>query len=249
MSTFYIRQFPPPGLLTIKPCLRADNGLVLVDIDIIARIFPDNNKLLAYWLSPAERVYLNRLRFSKRHNEWLAGRIAAKWGLLRQRGESSKPAQYSILPDVHGCPRLSPLLPGGHISISHSHCFCAALTADFPCGIDIQIISQQILRVRKRIATEIEIDIARREVRDDDEAAMTLIWSIKEAVKKHCLSSQPGIFEAITIQSIRATDEKNRFKAECFVSSINHKQSVNIIRLNQYMLAWSTGKYKNQKNA
>ena len=218
----------------------------MVDIHMVGRIFPGNNTLIDQWLSPEEKVYLSKLRLRKRYNEWLSGRIAAKWGLFRQSSEAFRPAGYTILPDIHGCPQLSPTLPGLHFSISHSRQFCAALTADAPCGVDIQKISRQILRVKKRVATETEIQMAKRAIGNDEEAAITLIWTIKEAVKKHCLSSQPGIFEAITIQSVKATEETH-WSAECFVKTINHKQDVNIVRLDRYMLAWSTGKTKKER--
>jgi phosphopantetheinyl transferase len=244
-KTYLARLTPPPGILTLYQRPQEDKGLTLVDIHTVGRIFHSNNKLFDHWLSPKERLYLDNLRFQKRYNEWLSGRVAAKWGLSKQSNQSFKPAAYTILPDIHGCPQIDPILPGRYISISHSHQFCAALTANTPCGVDIQKIDRKILKLKKRVATEMEINIVKRETGNDDETVMTIIWSIKETVKKHCLSSQPGIFEAINIQSIRTIDEKGRYSAECFINAINHKQDVNIIRLDKYILAWSTKKRKN----
>ncbi len=241
MNSFFTSQFHTPGQLTLYHRIERDNCLTLVDIPQVAHIFKNNNELLSHWLSPEERLYLHQLRFAKRYNEWLSGRIAAKWGLSKQCGESFQPAVHTILPDEHGCPQLRPTRPGRHISISHSHQFCTALTTDTPCGIDIQKINRQILRVKKRVAAKIEIDMTELAIIDDEKAAMTLIWTVKEAVKKNCLSTRPGLFEAINIQSIRKTGQQtNRWLANCLIPDTNHSQDVNIIRLDKYMLAWST---------
>ncbi|HHD63929.1 MAG TPA: 4'-phosphopantetheinyl transferase superfamily protein [Desulfobulbaceae bacterium] len=114
------------------------------------------------------------------------------------------------------------------------------MAADRPCGVDIQHIGAQILKVRDRVATTDEIALANRHIPGNLEAALTLLWSTKEAVKKHRLPKYPGLFEAIFVQ--RIIPEKNQpWTLECRLPADNEKQSVQAVHLDQYMLAWCKG--------
>ncbi len=243
MDSFFIRKTPPSSLIILSHHIEQNYCLVLVDIHMVKKISPNNNQLLDHWLSPEEKLYLKQFRFNKRYNEWLSGRIAVKWGLSKRMGDSFQPAAHTILPDQYGCPQLRPIRDGQHISISHSHQFCTALIADTPCGIDIQKIKRQILRVREKIAAEIEINMVKRAVKGNEEAALTIIWAAKETVKKKCLSTRPGLFAAIKIQSLKQTGQQTpRWTVNCLIADPKHSQDVNIVRLDNYMLAWSATK-------
>lgn len=220
--------------------------LVLVDISQVAAHLTDDKSLLLSWLSRKEKEYCKKFRFPKRHHEWLSGRIAAKYCLMRHNQQVSlrcTPRDFSILPDFHGRPICFPP-PGrkaANITISHSRGYAVAMAADRPCGVDIQHIGTQILKVRDRIATTDEITLAKRHVPGDPEAALTLLWSTKEAVKKHRLPEYPGLFEAIFVERIIPGKNNQTWTLECRLTTDNKKQIVLAVHLDQYMLAWCRG--------
>jgi len=221
--------------------------LSLVDISqVTAALLDQKEQTLFSWLTEEEKQYLQRFRFAKRYNEWLSGRIAAKCCLLQSsdnRHGARQPDDFSILPDPHGQPVLSSKSTGSHprISISHSHQYAVAIAANQACGIDIQNIGSQILKVEDRIANSTERTLAQQIFPEHIETGLTMLWAIKEALKKHRLPEQPGIFEAITIGQIISGAGDNSWLAECRLARDNQIHIVHVAHLGQYMLAWSLG--------
>jgi len=221
--------------------------LTLVDISqVAAALLHQKEQTLFSWLTGEENQYMQRFRFPKRYNEWLSGRIAAKCCLLQSldsRQGPRRPDDFSILPDTHGQPILSSKSTGSHprISISHSHQYAVAIAANQACGIDIQNIGSQILKVKDRIANATERTLAQQIFPRQMEIGLTMLWAIKEALKKHRLPEQPGIFEAITIGRIMPGAGKNSWLAECRLSRDNQIHIVHVAHLDQYILAWSQG--------
>lgn len=225
-----------------------ESGLCLAQVSIpqVADLFTSQKETLLSWLSNEEEQYLNKFRFAKRRYEWISGRIAAKYCLLQANDgkySAPRPTSYSILPNDHGQPVLSPASPGYkcNISISHSHRYAVAMTSSQPCGIDIQRIDSQILRVRERIATPSEIDLAQNALPQSAEASLTLLWTVKEAIKKHRLPQQPGLFDAITIEKITTGNLTHSWNVECRLTTGGQLQIVRVIHMDQYMLGWSQG--------
>lgn len=146
---------------------------------------PDSDSAPAGLLSPAEAEVLSGLRFPKRRRDWLAGRIAAKsavGGWLRQRGVVLSPERIEVLPAESGAPALR--LPAGcpvpSLSISHDR-FGGAAAADAEgglVGIDVESIEPRSPGFLETVAHESE-----RPGLDDD-AALTELWTAKEAVAK-----------------------------------------------------------------
>lgn len=218
--------------------------LVLADTFQVAALLDYEQQLLLSWLSREEQGYLQRFRFAKRRNEWLSGRIAAKCCLLQasdSQASGHRPEAFSILPDTHGRPVLSdrPATVPKHLSISHSRRYAVAMSTDTACGIDIQYIGDQILKVKNRIASDKEIALVRNLRPGDRETGLTLLWTVKEAVKKHRLPEQPGIFEAITVEQVDPGNRENSWVAGCRLNGAGDGQIVHVVRLDDYMLAWS----------
>lgn len=246
MRDFFYCQYKHDGPLRLRYHMGPDGCLALVDTYQVAALLSQEREALFSWLSREEKQYLQRFRFPKRHNEWLSGRIAAKCSLLQGANHNHfpiRPCDFSILPDTHGRPILSPALTGNdwRISISHSHQYAVAMTADQACGVDIQNIGPQILNVQDRIATTDEIALAHQILPENVETSLTLLWTVKEALKKHRLPDQPGMFQAVSLEQIRPTDERRSWIAECRLTRDNQRQAVHVIHLDQYMLAWCQG--------
>lgn len=246
MNDFFNCQHKHDSSLLLRYRIEPYGCLAVVDTTQISDLLiPEQQKMLS-WLNNEEKQYLHRFRFPKRYNEWLSGRIAAKCCLLQalQPAHSQQhPREFSILPDTHGRPVLSsrPTDNVANISISHSHRYAVAMSADRACGIDIQRISSQILRVQDRIASTREIELVKNLQPGDEEVGLTLLWTVKEAVKKHRLPDQPGIFQAVTIEQINPESKKNSWRAHYCLIGDKQSQPVHIVRLNSYMMAWCQG--------
>jgi len=245
MEDFFFNNSIHEGELTLRCHRETECCLVLVEIAQVASLLADNKTRLFSLFSEEEQEYCKKFRFPKRLHEWLSGRIAAKYCLLqdnRRIAPLPNPRDFSILPDSHGRPVCFPL-PGeksANITLSHSYGYAVAMAADRPCGVDIQHIGAQILKVRDRVATADEITLAKQHVPGNLEAALTLLWSAKEAVKKHRLPEYPELFEAISVH--RIIPEKNQtWTLECRLTADNEKQNVQAVHLDQYMLAWCRG--------
>ncbi|HFQ80899.1 MAG TPA: 4'-phosphopantetheinyl transferase superfamily protein [Desulfobacterales bacterium] len=174
-------------------------------------ISPQQANLAHRYLSPAEDRILRRFTFPKRAAQWLAGRLCAKAAALEVISASRPgfPAwrQIEINNQADGRPFITPrgtgLVPD--ISISHSGVQAAALAVwPFLCGLDIQEI-RDTSRIKSRFASpEEEIMILRHGAgaNQSSRAMFTMLWSIKEAVRKAFpLHPLPGFLD-LNLQSL-----------------------------------------------
>lgn len=168
-------------------------------------------------LSDAERTFFQQLRHPKRRREWLGGRIAAKAALLKLPDAANFEAQarrLTILPDAQGRPTVSGGAERLFLSITHSGGYAAALAAQGrSCGIDLQKISAKILALTNFFAAEDELALLADSV-GRDAAALTMLWTVKEAVKKSLPHEQPGIFAGIKTERIVSAGDRS-WRFEC----------------------------------
>uniref|UniRef100_UPI0040563880 4'-phosphopantetheinyl transferase family protein n=1 Tax=Candidatus Electronema sp. TaxID=2698783 RepID=UPI0040563880 len=182
--------------------LRAEAGrcAALVDLEQL------REEAAARLLSGAEQEFFQQLRHPKRRCEWLGGRIAAKAALLNLPEDADFAAQarrLTILPDAQGRPTASGGADGLTLSITHSGRYAAALAAPGrPCGIDLQVISAKLPLLTKYFAAADELELlAGQPELGSETAALTMLWAVKEAVKKS-LPQQPGMFVGIKAERI-----------------------------------------------
>jgi phosphopantetheinyl transferase len=97
----------------------------------------------AHWLAPEEEEVRLTLALRKRHDEWLAGRIAAKRAVQRATGLpfSRLVIRASTAADNRGQPEV--WIDGhrdklGFLSISHSSGYAAACFGNAPSGLDLE---------------------------------------------------------------------------------------------------------------
>jgi len=166
----------------------------------------DEANFLARYLSGPEQVYLEKLTLEKRKREWLGGRFAAKHaaaGLLDQLGNYGPYSGLSIVPDENGRPFLAAAqknqtLPD--ISISHSGDLAAAMAVSKGlCGIDIQEVTDRVVKVRNRFCSSGEEHILQsffKTPHAGQSSALTKLWAAKEALRKAAdMISLPGFLE------------------------------------------------------
>ncbi len=170
--------------------------------------------LCQQWLHPKEQEKLQTLRYQKRHLEWLGGRICAKKACLHyltggnddMQPEPAAPdaAHLQFMIAESGRPFLNPnavpeqgTVP--HVSISHSRGYALAIAASTPCGIDIQAVSDALLRVKDRFCSPEEEELLARHLQKlQPGERLALLWAVKEAIKKTGVFNQmPGFLDLV----------------------------------------------------
>ena len=209
----------------------------------------EDDRRLAGLLSFLERRHARELRFAKRRYEWLAGRVAAKAAAIFHAGQDTEllpPHSITLLADAHGRPEPDSFWPSdvSRPSISHSHEYGVAMVSAVACGIDLQRIEERILGLEKRIINSEEQHVAADLLDWHRMIGLTLIWSVKEAVKKMLLADRPGLFEAVLIEEISRPDPLS-WRVRCRLAETGQIQKVNGVQLEQYILAWCRGEENN----
>lgn len=230
--------------------LRQEAGqwISLIDLDLIEQALQSDEALfLQQILSAAEQDYFQRFRYIKRKKEWLGGRIAAKAALLALTGavvDSSEnvssdrnPRSISILPDKHGRPGIEEfpinLFAQGSsrlkISLSHSDHFAVALSrAESSCGIDLQEISVKLAGLTDHFATDAELYLLAEQADCDEDTRLTMLWTVKEALKKAFLHDQAVIFSETELREINLISDSLR-SFTCTVQGQRRTVSVHLL--------------------
>lgn len=120
-------------------------------------------------LHPEDEAAIRQLKLPSRRLERLACRAALAQLL------PSTPLHISYLPNGR------PVMEGHHLSFSHCKELSAAAIAPFPVGIDIEPISERILKLYSRIVNQQEMkyfDIS-------NPTHLHLCWGAKEAIYKY----------------------------------------------------------------
>lgn len=161
-------------------------------------------------LSKEELVQLSKFASAKRKREWIGGRFAAKYATARLIEQVKSQANgvdwtdHIIMADKNGRPFLSAnkgkQADFCDISISHSASMAAAMAVNKGyCGIDIQKVTQQVIKVSDRFCTNKEKKILQAFFPMELEKQMfplTKLWAAKEALRKaSLLDSLPGFLE------------------------------------------------------
>ena len=228
----------------------------MLDLDHLATLIHNGEEqtIRQEWLHRREEEKLQTLHYTKRHLEWLGGRICAKeaslqylhannlvsWGqnsILSPRTLSSATLRaplLQIMSSASGRPFLDPnvlpeVLSMPHISISHSRGYALAVAASTPCGIDIQAESKALVRVKDRFCSRTEEELLGNRLKQLQQSArLTLLWVAKEAVKKGTLSERMPGFLDLTLTHIESIPETEGHIQCLFTldSQESNKQSV-----------------------
>lgn len=226
----------------VRFCKNEQQVLCLIDLHVIKQLLEeDEPKILQRILSPAEHQYFQRFKYMKRKKEWLGGRIAAKAALfafLQQPDQDLR--SITILPNKHGRPIIehlpaSPSRQAPTLSLTHSDGYALALVrSDVTCGLDLQEISTKLAGLTTHFATETELQLLADQLRYDEDTRLTMLWTVKEALKKAVLHDQSVIFSETELQETsQLTDSTWRFL--CKVQG--QQQSVLVYLLPPYILS------------
>ncbi|QBQ39807.1 4'-phosphopantetheinyl transferase family protein [Sphingobacterium psychroaquaticum] len=138
-------------------------------------------------LDEREKAKLESLTKGKRRLHWLATRVLLRFLL--------KTEEYINCPsDEHGKPYL-PDYPY-NISLTHSYDFAGVLmSTQGPCGIDLEIIKEKIVRIKEKFMKPRELAFIQNENIDQ----MYACWCAKEAVYKLQGNKGVSFLEDMTI--------------------------------------------------
>ena len=158
-------------------------------------------------LTPTELERFAQFTYPKRKLEWLGGRMVAKYAAIsvaaiHDSDETSAWQGLEVAAAADGRPFLriarAPDRKLPDISISHSHGLAAAMAAaEARCGVDIQKVTESVIKVQKKFAAPAEVDILQGLAGCGPEASqLTLLWAAKEALKKAVgTRALPGFME------------------------------------------------------
>ncbi|MDA3910563.1 MAG: 4'-phosphopantetheinyl transferase superfamily protein [Bacteroidales bacterium] len=104
-----------------------------------------------------------------------------------------------------------------YLSISHNKNYAGLAISKFPCGFDIESISERAFRVRDKYLTVEEKQLAK-----DDIMLHNLFWSVKEAVYKWD-NSHTDFRETIQILDIKSTRQTVNVKTNCGEKILNYR--------------------------
>lgn len=151
-------------------------------------------QLADHWLTEKERIQLDRYAFEKRRREWFMGRICAKQSVIDLlRGEHAAPVSPTDIDiDVSSTgrpflslPETTKLKTIPEISISHSHERVIAIAGNCLCGVDIQLLTDTLYKVRDRFCSDADLALLTSDS-DDELVQLGTLWVAKEAIRK-CL--------------------------------------------------------------
>lgn len=186
----------PPLPLPLRATLNLAEEPMLrrVDLALLQSLLDSQRLEPGRFLTPAEQATLAGFTFPKRRREWLGGRLAAKAAALAWAGQplsANALAGWQVNSGPDGRPGLqfvAGVTAGAklELSISHSHGLAAALVTPRPCGLDLQKITDTVLRVRERFCGEAEAALLQRMINPEirEVVSLSLLWAAKEALRK-----------------------------------------------------------------
>lgn len=153
--------------------------------------------------------------------QWLASRFALQ--------QVAKRRELDIQKDAYGKPHL--VQDERFISISHCQGYAAAIAAAKPVGVDVEVVSDRVQRVKDRFLSQQEQGIL-----GVDDAHLMLGWSAKEAVYK--LYGERGLVfkDNMVIESIDPAAQKLQLRLS--LTSYDALLPLHYVFHNDCVLVW-----------
>jgi 4'-phosphopantetheinyl transferase len=156
-------------------------------------------------LHPTEKAHYESLKFGRRKQSYLLGRIAAKTAVSTLL-QINDPASFYIGFGVFNFPVVKGLR--GNTQVSISHCddtgIALAFPEEHPMGLDIEEISD-----RRLDAIESQLSGEEKKLLQDcgvsPATGFTLAWTIKEALSKVLKTGLTVDFKILEINSIKSS--------------------------------------------
>ena len=183
----------------------------------------ENHPLEETFLFDDEKEKLSLLKNEKRRLEFYAIRFI----------RNQKNIPFSIAYSPIGAPYLvgSPM----HVGISHSNDLVGLALAPFKIGLDIELISDRILRIKNRFTTSQEV----AHFSYTEAVNLTIIWTIKEVLYKLAGRLEINLKSELMINSVEGDT------ANClFLSAEGWRVvAVKFQEINEYIISFNPSTY------
>jgi len=199
-TTLLLLKTIPIDSLYLKEIHKGEAELTMLD-------FKEISDLDTTFLYTIEQEDLSQLKSKKRQREFFAIRaIRNKKGILF-------PISYN--------PIGAPFFEGSslHLSISHSNEIAVLATAPFNIGIDLEPITERILRIKDRFANIEEVSL----FTFNEAKTLTIIWTIKEVLYKLSGLKNINMLSEMNIMSIENDLATCKFRTESGVRFVQIK--------------------------
>ncbi|MEQ8623486.1 MAG: 4'-phosphopantetheinyl transferase superfamily protein [Vicingaceae bacterium] len=172
------------------------------------------------------KIKLNQLaEFTneKRKVEWMTIRYL----LLQIHNELD-----DIIYDAHGKPHFKK--SSSHLSISHSHNMVAvSIHEKEVCGIDIQLISDKIIRIKQKFLNSTEQSVTK-----NDPEQLTIYWSCKEALFKIYGKKDAYLKENMSVSEIQFNGASGIANGYIHINQHQSHHKIELLKLENYMMAY-----------
>jgi len=172
------------------------------------------------------KIKLNQLlEFTneKRKAEWMTIRYL----LLQIHDELD-----DIIYDKHGKPHF--INSNSQLSISHSHDMVAvSIHEKNACGIDIQLISNKIIRIKQKF-----LNINEQSETKNDPEELTIYWSCKEALFKIYGKKDAYLKENMSISDVQFNGTSGIAKGHIHIKQHHSNHKIGLLKLENYMMAY-----------
>jgi 4'-phosphopantetheinyl transferase len=168
------------------------------EVELTMLDFKEISDLDTTFLYTTEQEDLSQLKSKKRRREFFAIRA------IRNKKGIPFPISYNTIgaPFFEGTPL--------KLSISHSHEIAVLATAPFNIGVDLEPITERIIRLKKRFATSTEISF----FKFTEAKTLTIIWTIKEVLYKLAGNETINLLSEMNIIELENDLATCQFKTE-----------------------------------
>lgn len=183
-------------------------------------------EILSY-LHPSEKIHYNSLKYKKRSDTYLMGRLVAKRAIASITHEN-KLSNIILKSGIFGQPIISNNYQSIQISITHSKTICAALAfpESHPMGIDIEYINSHNLDILKYQLTNNENNLL-NSFPVDFNTGITLLWTVKESLAKIL---KTGILLPLDLLEISTVKKLNNMSTLSLYKNFIQYKSISFIQ-------------------
>lgn len=188
------------------------------------------------YLGGREKEIYQKLRFVKRQNDWLGGRLAAKrlMQMVDARWNQKQRSEIEILSEERGAPY--PMISGwqgnsGRVSISHSngYVFCAYSSNEIQMGVDLEMIEPRAGEFAGDFFTEKEVGQLSTLGNTNKTLFVTVIWSGKESVLKALSTGLRVDTRSIEVVLPGFSEESTRWSRLGLMSNLVKDNSLSLV--------------------
>lgn len=177
-------------------------------------------------LNEKERSFFNSLNKGIRNLHWLSSRL-----LIRKM--INTPEFIEIENDAYGKPQIINF--DYELSISHSFDYASVILSKNKSGVDIELISNKILKIAHKFINESESKYISNDYQIEQ---MYVIWGAKESLYKLYGKKNLNFKKNINIYPFKLNSKKASIKGEIINNELRKIYTIHYERIDEYMLVY-----------